>query len=142
MTQFARYFLVLLTGLATFATSVMGGRVLCLDGPGHFALEAPHEQTGCPAACHDERPDHPADDGDGHGAPGGCNDFSSGVHLASDATSGLADLQHAQHFLPPDACVAPAVTPVSEPAYHRFDSAADPPAPGELARLGHIVLLI
>ena len=135
MKRFAHHLLVFCTCLAAFAAAVMDGRVLCISGSHHIALEAPHEPDCCPAAHqeHDSSDDHAPDD---------CSDFSIDVNLTRDTGSGPLDLQHVQYFLPPLFSEAVAFAGLTEPTFRRFAPHAHPPAPGDLARLGGIILLI
>ena len=139
MMWFARYFLVFCTGVTIFVASMLGGqaRVLCIGGAGHVALEPVHDCGGCPAE-HD-RHGSPAGS---HGSSGGCNDVSADVNLARETSVCPLDLQLALHFLPPVVGDRAARTAFDGPPVARADWAARPPDPGDLARLGGIVLLI
>jgi hypothetical protein len=143
----ARVILVVCTVFATFLAASLQGRVLCCanDG-GHFAIEAPHPEAGCPAG-HDED-EHHSDDGNAGGtdgghpdeAPAGCTDVSAEFDVGRELTAAPADALHA-----PLPCVS--ITAPTAPAglaHLSFDSLAargHPPACSDLARLRTIILL-
>ena len=138
MIPLARQLLILCTALTVFVASALvgGGRVLCVDGPGHVALEAAHDPGCCPSA--EERHDA----SDPQQPVGGCSDVSADVDLARETLAGPSAAEHAPYLLAPAGADAVALAPAAASTVTHFDSAAHPPPRSDLVHLGGIVLLI
>ncbi|HEX8916820.1 MAG TPA: hypothetical protein VF796_31005 [Humisphaera sp.] len=151
-------FLVAVTALAALAAGVLNGRVLCMAGEGHVAVEDPHAAAGHSGCCRGHGHDHDvgghaaaADDGDGHapqlaggGSHGGCVDVHPDGTLVRQAARPAFQHDHPPVAVFLVASVAPADC-VGLPAGGRFArlrSDCGPPDPGVLASLRTIVLTI
>ena len=137
MARLAHGILVVCTVFATFLAASLQGRVLCsADGGGHFAIEAPHPETGCPGG-HDE---HHGTDAEHRDAPADCTDVSAEFAVARELTPASVDVLHA-----PLTCVTVALPPLlpgpADLSYDSLGARGHPPAAGDLARLRTIILL-
>lgn len=123
----------------TLMVASLQGRVLCYSPDGrHFALETPHEDTGCPSRH--ER--HEESDGEHAPHPTDCTDISADVAVIREVTSASSiDLAN------PLAVGAPALSSVlltapRELTAHPQGASGQPPAWRELACLRTVVLLV
>ena len=145
MARLTRLLLVGCTAFATFLAASLQGRVLCWSAGGeHFAIEAPHPETGCPSqhdSHHDTHEDHSAGD-DHEPAPADCTDVSAEFVVGRDAAAASPDISRLAPAGAPVLVllVASLALPDLRIAIHH---GSDPPhlVPGDLARLRTIILL-
>jgi hypothetical protein len=137
MMRLARSIFLVSTAFATLVAAMLQGRVLCsADGGTHFAIEEPHEHTGCPDG-HDE---HPATEREDRPLPGDCTDISADFSLAREVAPASPDVLHA-----PLAGLSPLSLIVlvarADHEVYAHASVDHPPGSEDLPRLRTIVLL-
>lgn len=151
MNRSLRLTFVLLTTVAAVAAGLLNGRVLCMAGPNHIAVEEPH-----PGVKHSSR-DHACDSnvnasqsggedrttGDGGNTPdGGCTDLQAGGTPLREVPPAAYDHQHVQLALPlalPNNSSLPSTTC---PRRREVRFAGTPPGLADLACLRSIILLV
>lgn len=149
--MFTRTAIILTLSVAVFAGGGLGtsnGMVLCIDGDGHLAIEAPHlkhAHSHAQGADH-ERHDHDrdADHGDLHDLLATCSDsFLIVQKLERASSSVVAD----QHYLAPLSLCLPACLVSAVPPFAVTDGLSAPAFRGgtaraELVSLRSVVLLV
>lgn len=119
---------------ATAFVAALNGNVLCMEGAGHVAVEAPHDAGGCVAA----------DEGEGHGEReshgGECSDVSADLDLLKAGSRSSVEIYTPAPYSP-WAGATPAAGPAAL-ANLPFVHSTSPPPTRQTVPLESVVLVI